>query len=57
MIFVPENGTLCVPVADNDTVRAALLTAAEKLSSPVRVKNDTESLAKEILGAKNLIKD
>lgn len=55
MIFVPENGTLCVPDADCDTVRAALSAAAEKISSPVSVKGDTVHLAKEILGAKNLI--
>ena len=57
MLFVPENGTLCVPAADSDTVRAALSAAAEKLTSPVCVKGDTDHLAKEILGAKNLIKN
>lgn len=57
MIFAPEDGTLCVPVADSDTVRAALSAAAERLTSPVRVTGDAQSLAKEILGSKNLIKD
>lgn len=57
MIFVPENGTLSVPIADSDTVRAALSAAAEVLTEPVSVKGDTDSLAKEILGAKHLIKD
>lgn len=57
MIFATENGTLTVPVADRDTVRAALTAAAERLSSPVSVKGDTEHLAEEILGTKNLIMD
>jgi hypothetical protein len=57
MLFVPENGTLCVPQADPDTVRAALSAASEKLALPVRVENDDQNLAKEILGAKNLIKN
>lgn len=57
MIFTPENGTLTVPVADQDTVRAALSAAAEKLSAPVCIMGDTESLAKEILGTKGLIKN
>lgn len=57
MIFAPENGTLCVPAADRDTVHAALSAAVEKLSAPVHVKGDVEGLAKEILGTKNLIQD
>lgn len=57
MIFAPENGTLCVPVADRETLRAALSATAEKLSAPVHVKGDTDGLAKEILGTKNLIED
>ena len=56
-IFVADNGTLRVPDADRDTVRAALSAAAEKLCEPVCVYDDTDRLAAEILGAKNLIKN
>ena len=56
-IFVAEDGTLRLPDADRDIVRAALSAAAERLSSPVRVCNDTDRLAAEILGAKNLIRN
>ncbi|MBQ8356365.1 MAG: hypothetical protein IJX39_00995 [Clostridia bacterium] len=57
VIFARENGALCVPDADTDTVRAALSAAAERLTAPVTVTGKDQGAAKEILGAKGLIRN
>ena len=54
-IFLPENGTLCTPNADEALIRAALTAAAEKLTAPVRVTGEHVAIAAEILAPKGLL--
>ena len=54
-LFLPENGTLRTPDADEQTVRAALLAAAERLTAPVKLLGDHTALAAEILAPKGLV--
>ena len=55
VIFVADDGTLRVPDTDEDTARAAVFAAAERLTAPVRILGERVSLAKEILAPKGLI--
>ncbi|MBE6702609.1 MAG: hypothetical protein E7585_04260 [Ruminococcaceae bacterium] len=55
VIFAPENGLLRTPDADDETARAALLAAAERLTAPVTPVGASADLAKEILAPKGLL--
>ena len=55
VIFAADDGTLRVPDTDEETARAAVLAAAEKLTAPVRILGKNAALAREILAPKGLV--
>ena len=56
VIFVPDDGFLRAPEADEETTRAALIAAAQKLCEPITPAGNQAELIREILGPKNLLK-
>ena len=52
MIFSPENGTVCLPDAQEDLLRAALSAIADKLPKDLIPAGENQVLIREYLGKK-----
>lgn len=52
VIFAPENGTICLPDADEATLRAALGAAAGRITEKLTPVGENQELIREILGTK-----